>query len=333
MRIVSDTQVQELLGNLTPELITSYQNILATALQQYHFDPSLIPERIVINKPSISNATHIFMPSFTSTHTGIKTLGGSVEGFKGAVLILDKDNGVVKGMVNAMSLTGFRTALASSLALRKFFEVEKKNQVMSVYGNGAQAYWHVKVTLSAYPGNFNKVNLIVRSRNEKSLELVKALQSEFPDVEFELIENGPAVDLKSSTVIYGCIPSTTPSIHLDQLATDHQVFISLIGSYKPNMFEVDDAIVLKAKTSGKIMVDSYEHTLAEAGELIKNRIDKRHVIELGELEYIEKEDIVDPKKSNLVLAKIVGLSIMDVAVGGYILEKAKQQNIGIETDF
>lgn len=336
MRIISDAQVNQLLSNLTPETIATYQTVLSEALTQYHFDPSLIPQRIVLSKPQISEATHIFMPSFTSSSTGIKTLGGSKEGFKGAVMVLDKDNGELKGVVNASTLTAFRTALASSLALKKFFQRDQKGQVMSCYGNGAQAFWHIKLTLALYPGCFSKVQIVVRAKNAKSEGLYKSLQSEFQDVEFQLVESGGSasvVDLSTSSVIYGCVPSTVPAIHLDQLSKTQQVFISIIGSYKPNMFEVDDAIVLKAKTSGKIIVDSYEHTLAEAGELIKNRIDQRHVLELGELEYIAKEDIVDFNRSNLVLTKIVGLSIMDVAVAGFVLEQATKQDLGVELEF
>ncbi|KAH3676136.1 hypothetical protein WICMUC_002158 [Wickerhamomyces mucosus] len=333
MRIISDKGVESLLDSLDLDGIHTYQDALQEALRQYHFDPSMIPERTIINKPELTKAVHIFMPSFTENSAGIKTLGGSKEGFKGCLLILDKDNGHVNGVVNATTLTAFRTALASTLPLKKFFQEERHNQEITVYGNGLQAYWHVNLTLKLYPSSFKSVQIVVRSKNEKSMSLETRLKSDFPQINFILVEDSPDVNLSHSSVIYGCIPSTKPSIHLSQLNDRDQVFISIIGSYKPHMFEVDDGIVLKSKTNGKIIVDSYEHTLAEAGELIKNRVEKKNVIEIGELEYIDKEDIVDFSKSNIILSKIVGLSIMDLTVGSSILQTAIKKNVGIETDF
>lgn len=327
MRVISDKQINSLVSSLSRDGVLRFQQVLKTALKKYHKDPSLIPERIVINRKD-SDAVHIFMPSF-SERVGIKTLGGSKEGFKGSVSILDETNGDLLGVLNATTLTAFRTALASSIPLVKFFDKDLRDQIITVYGNGLQAYWHVRLTLILFPNSFKKIQIAVRSINDKSIALKESLQREFSCVQFELFGQ-TAVDISKSSVIYGCIPSTQPAIKLENLNQDSLTFISIIGSYKPHMAEVDDAIVQRALSNGKIIVDSYEHTLAEAGELIQGGVEISQVKEIGELDELEQSAIVGNGK--LVLVKIVGLSIMDISVGTEILKESAGRNIGTEIE-
>lgn len=329
MRVVSDAQINKLLLPLKARGVEDFQRVLYTALAKYHDDPTLIPERIVVNRPEL-DAVHFFMPTF-SDRVGIKTLGGSKKGFEGAVMIMDENTGILKGVLSARAITGFRTALCSTIPLMKFIDRDARDQVMTVFGNGLQAYWHVKLTLELFPSYFKKVQIAVRSVNDKSKELLDRLQNEYPQVEFTL-DDEKEVDLSTSNVIYGCVPSTEPRILFDKLGIDnHKVFISIIGSYKPHMFEVDDKIVQTAMSNGKIIVDSYDHTLHEAGELIKNNVTPQNCVEIGELENLTPADINGG--SNLTLSKIVGLAIMDISVGNEILERAEKLDIGTVVEF
>lgn len=326
MRIISDSAIQRILSSLSSEGIQRYQRVLYKALEKYHADPTLIPERVVVSRPELE-CIHLFMPTFAD-RVGVKTLGGSKEGFKGAVMIMNEQNGELEGVLNAMTLTAFRTALASSIPLMKYFKKEKPNQVITAYGNGLQSYWHIKLTLNLFPKSFSRVQIVVRSINDKSNELQKQLSTEFTNIKFDLVESSTNVDLSTSDIIYGCIPSTEPGIHYESLNKDEQTYISIIGSYKPFMFEVDDAIVQKALSNGKVIVDSYEHTLAEAGELIKNNVKPGNCVEIGELDNLTTKQINNDDK--LVLVKIVGLAIMDISVGTEILEQCQRENIGVD---
>jgi ornithine cyclodeaminase/alanine dehydrogenase-like protein (mu-crystallin family) len=328
MRVISEEKIRQLLTQVDAAGVLGFQKVLSNALLKYNKDPSLIPERIVVNRPEL-DTVHLFMPTFAQ-RVGIKTLAGSKEGFKGAVMIIDETNGDLKGVLNAMTLTAFRTALCSTLPLMKFFQDEVQDQVMTVFGNGLQAYWHVRLTLILFPEQFSTVQIAVRSNNDKSKELSEQLSGEFTNVEFKLCDE-QEVDLTSSTVIYGCVPSSQPRILFDKLDLSHKVYISIIGSYKPHMFEVDDKIVQTALQNGKIIVDSYEHTLHEAGELIKNGVTAKNVVEIGELESVTKEQVNNGE--SLTLVKIVGLAIMDVSVGTEILERAEKFDIGTTVEF
>lgn len=322
MRVISDGNVNKVIDSLNHEELTELQTVLEDALTSYYEDPSRIPERIVV---PISESTHLFMPSFAKK-AGIKSLCGSSKGYHGSVSIMNKEDGELIGVLNAFTLTAFRTALTSTIGLKKVIEKFSHARV-SIYGNGLQAYWHAKLTLLLYPGLVRSIKFLVRSINSKSNELVDKIQAEFPEIKISIRLNS---EFEDCDIIYGCIPSTEPNIKFQDLKSK-PVFISLIGSYKPFMFECDSEIVEYCCDHGKILVDSKDHTLHEAGELIKSGIKKENCIELGELNKFQLEQISD--NDSIYLCKIVGLSIMDVSMGTEILLKAAQKNLGVEVEF
>lgn len=322
MKIISDKAVNKLLDGLSAEDVKHYAATLEQSLQNYSKNPTIIP-------PRIKKDSHLFMPAIDQ-QVGVKTLCGSAEGFKGCVLIIDPKNGDLQGVLNAFTLTAFRTALCSIIPLIRVFDYNETNQKLSAFGNGLQSYWHVKLALILFKSQIDKVEIIVRSNNLKSKQLISELTKKFPDVSFHLVLN-ENTNLKDSNVIFGCIPSNSPLIHKSQINGDKKVFISIIGSYKPDMFEVDDELVQSFKNSNhRIIIDSYEHTLSEAGELIKNGITEKNCIEIGQLDQVTDDEICN---NGVTLCKIVGLSIMDVSIGAKLLDNSFAKEIGVSCDF
>src|SRR5205085_8610541 len=72
----------------------------------------------------------------SSTSTGGRTSGSSTTP-KGSLTLLDND-GTPTAILNAEELTAFRTALATTMLLRKRARVH----TLTVFGAGKQAYWH-----------------------------------------------------------------------------------------------------------------------------------------------------------------------------------------------
>jgi ornithine cyclodeaminase/alanine dehydrogenase-like protein (mu-crystallin family) len=106
---------------------------------------------------------------------------------------------------------------------------------------------------------------------------------------------------------------------------------------------------------GAIIVDSVEACLQEAGELIQANVQPDQVVEIGELVMLrreaEKAAAVAAKKGDVdnkgegiqvsddsglkewlckgnVIAKIVGLGLMDVVVGNEVVRIARERGIG-----
>ncbi|KAK6455649.1 uncharacterized protein RJT20DRAFT_128944 [Scheffersomyces xylosifermentans] len=351
MKVLSDKDIVAYLDSkLTQKsILEDFQPALVNSLRTYGDDPNkIVPPRIAqVSNNEKSDTTHLFMPCISPDEVGIKVISGGQGnnakglGFQGCVLIMDEITGSLKAVLNAGTLTAFRTALASTLGLTKVISVDKDGLLpeVAVFGVGAQAYWHVKLTLILYQGKFTTVNIL--NRTLKNAEALAAtLSSEFKDIKFNSysyqdpeVEQDLTDHVRNSSVIFGCTPSTVPIIKKDYINSNakYPKFISLIGSYKPHMIELDLAIVEELKTSGvSIIVDSKEHTLHEAGELIQGDITENELIEIPDLYVGEiSSSTFTLASSNLTVQKLVGLSIMDLSVGKYISEDAGDVGVDI----
>lgn len=322
--------------NLTPEGVAEYQSTMLAALREYQQQPQIIPPRIVT---TTEYCTHLFMAS-TGSKVGMKAITGSKEGFKGITTILDKHTGYPLGIVNGATLTAFRTALCNTLPLVKFYPVDNNysnDETLAIFGVGDQAIWHTILSLILYPNRFNKV-IIINRTIAKAEKLADSFKSEYPNTEFipiSTIEDGGELKLlelfKKVTVAFTCIPTSVPTITqalVDQC--EKSLFIGAIGSYKPHMTEIEGQVLKNAISNGsKIVVDSKEHCLHEAGELIINGIEENELIEITDL---YNEDCEQFQKSKVVVSKLVGLCLMDVWIGSKCLEQAKETGVGVNID-
>jgi ornithine cyclodeaminase/alanine dehydrogenase-like protein (mu-crystallin family) len=142
--------------------------------------------------------------------------------------------------------------------------------------------------------------------------------------------------------------ANTSSTHSNHSSHKH---INLIGSYTPDMHEVDSALIHRA---GIVVVDSRVACLGadgvggEAGELVKAKIGGDGVIELGELFSgpVEGGDIMDDvdckwwevgvdeaqrarailagERAGLTVFKSVGVGVQDVAIAGLVVRRAEE---------
>ncbi len=85
--------------------------------------------------------------------------------------------------------------------------------------------------------------------------------------------------------------------------------VVLVGSYKPSMHEVDQALILRsihapsnADVAPVLLVDSRAACLCEAGELIDAQLDAAQLTELGELVPLDVGGQVDLERYRALLA-------------------------------
>lgn len=342
MLVITESVVTKLFQSLTQSGVASYQATLLSALKEYEQDTSIIPPRIVT---TTDYCTHLFMAS-TGSRVGMKAISGSKDGFKGITTILSKETGYPLGVINCATLTAFRTALCNTLPLVKFYPIngEYQNEKLVVFGVGDQAIWHIRLTLTLYPKRFSKVIIVNRTVSKADL-LCEKFKEEFKGIKFE--SSGLSSDLnyknyllnefKDTSVVFTCIPTSTPTIKKELIdQCKGKCFIGAIGSYKPHMTEIEGSVLkeLVISKGGKIIVDSVDHCLHEAGELIINDIKGDDLIDISTL----SSSIPDNDTSNwlhnskVVVSKLVGLCIMDVWVGSKCLEEAKTNGVGIEIE-
>lgn len=335
MKIISDAQVvKHLLGTLSKEsIITEYQPVLVAALREYEINSAIAPERTVsVSNTPGSDTTHLFMPCIAPHGVGLKVISGGPTnarkglGFQGCLIILDEYSGELQAVVNAKSLTAFRTALASSVGLVHVFSPSKETEMLPevlVFGAGPQAYWHVVLASRLYGDKILRFNIFSRSESsaKKVAEELKDVVPQ-PVFGFALASETIASHTTNSSIIFGCTPSTEGIIKASFINTDPKItkFILLIGSYKPHMFELDLDFVRENYTNHptKIFVDSKSHTLAEAGELIKCDIKRDQLVSLTELDEVKASEFTT--EGGVVLQKLVGLLIMDICMSKLVME-------------
>ncbi|KAL9115081.1 MAG: hypothetical protein Q9227_000875 [Pyrenula ochraceoflavens] len=275
-------------------------------------------------------------------------------------------------LLNASELTAFRTALAATILLPKRHTVH----TLTVFGAGKQAYWHLRLALLLRPSEIHHINIINRTFERAAL-LMKSLLSDphhgpttwqrhvkFTTLTPEFNEYGRLLkdSVRKADAIFCTTPSTSPLFPAEFL-TSHEGrrkgrYITCIGSYTPQMSELDPAIFTQAVAphedghhhhhrhaprGGVIIVDSLESCMQEAGEIIQAKLKPEHLVELGELIMVKKAVMKElelgtgPGETGLkewlirgnVIYKSVGIGLMDMVVGRDLVEMAREKGVGV----
>lgn len=280
------------------------------------------------------------MPVSDTASTAVKVVTVSKTGIQGTINVFTPEGRLI-GLLVAAEVTAFRTALASMTLFARCSSLSKENVV--VMGSGRQAEWHARLALLLYPEQIRRLTFINRGRKrleEMEADVFADLRKRYPNLNLTSFakEDTPDYDqrllseLCASDVIFSCTPSTEPNFKFSALqAQPKQRFISLIGSYKPPMHEIDTETLLSG--GGKVYVDTKSACLEEAGELITANLTENDLVEMGDLlgTLGPDESIKIPDGQN-VIYKCVGMGLMDLVVGKTLLDIGKEQNVGTHVD-
>lgn len=367
MYILPEPAVGQLLRDLTRPQCLSFLRTLDTALLTVSAQPSSPPEERLVHQPlrtaitTKDNNLSLFMPVSNTSSTGIKIVTASQSHGIIGVINIFSPKGELLGLLSAAEITAFRTALTvMSLFVRVTGSgagagIQRESIV--ILGSGRQAEWHARLALLLCPGEIRRVAFVNRGRKrleELERSVISNLKTRYLDVEFTTLskegndhyEEHLCTELARSDAIFSCTPSTEPNFPYSYLAggtgagagseSYKAKFISLIGSYRPHMQEIDPETLLSG--GGTVYVDSREACLEESGELIKADMKGDQLVELGELyqgqELGENEDEepqpVKVAEGQNVVMKCVGMGIMDLVTGKKLLELGRERDIGVE---
>lgn len=239
---------------------------------------------------------------------------------QGSVTLLDEES-LPFGLINAHELTPFRTALAALMLFNK----RSKVKMLTVFGAGKQAYWHIRLALTLRGSEIKRVFILNRSF-DRAARLLRDIYSpensnwrgdvKFSAVSSEFGEYTRHVShaVSKADAIFCCTPSIEPLFPADLLTSREGRrkgrLISAIGSYKAHMAELHPDILRdevtvhtshshfrkNTKRSGVVVVDSLDAALKEAGELIQADIKPHQAAEIGELLMVREASQQDPSK-------------------------------------
>ena len=365
--ILSDSDIKQILGALSPSDVSDLVQTLEQAMIQYSCknEQQYQPHRAVISRPG--GQVTLFMPASTEQLVGVKIVGispsnkpadvpkGSAPppGLKSALTLCDA-TGQAIGILNAAELTAFRTALGSMLLYR--FRRNTENIV--VFGAGKQALWHIRLAILLRGEDIRSITIVNRS-SQRTQQLFDTLSkdphSPWPshiklNVFDEQGDRDSALEalVVNADAVFCTTPSTQPlfpaTVLTSEKAQGKTRFISAIGSYRLDMQEIDPdflKIVVdpagifsgSSYKGGVIAVDSREGCLQEAGELVKAEVATDKMFEIGQM-FQEKNtagppDLTKWLESGLVIYKSVGVGVMDLAIGQHLLDLAKARKIGL----
>lgn len=232
----------------------------------------------------------------------------------GVVLLLAADTGLPLAVLEGAAVTALRTGAASGLATSLLARDDAA--VLAVFGAGAQARTQI-----------DAVRAVRAIREVRVLSRTGASAARLAD-ELEGVDarawSDPREAVRGAHVIVAATDSRAPVFPGD--AVEPGAHVNGIGSYTPEMREVDVELVARAR----LVVDSRESALAEAGDLIhplrQGRIREADLTELGEVVRGERPGRSSPEE--VTFFKSVGSAAQDAALAGAAVRAAERDDLG-----
>jgi ornithine cyclodeaminase/alanine dehydrogenase-like protein (mu-crystallin family) len=261
--------------------------------------------------------TLLLMPAWSPEALGVKVVtvmqgaaAGGVGTVQASYLLLDRETGVPRALIDGEALTLRRTAATSALAARHLMRAEAKR--LLVVGSGRLAPWMARAHMAL---NTSLVHLAVWGRNAEAVEgVVETLRDEGLDAE---VAEDLRAGVEAADVVSCATTSREPLVRGAWLRPGQH--LDLVGGFRRDMREVDDAAVARSR----VVVDTYAGALAEAGDLVqpieRGVIAREHVV--GELAQVLRHEVRGRlQDSDVTLFKSVGTALEDLVAARLVVD-------------
>lgn len=223
----------------------------------------------------------------------------------GGVNLYSDGNGMLEAIIDFHLVTKWKTAGDSLTAARKLARPDSKN--ILIVGAGTQG----RALHAAYSAAFPDAVFTVWNRSapnaQKMADELAGLQ----------IADDLEAAVRGADIITSATMSTDPLIKGEWLQAGQHV--DLIGAYRPDMREVDDAALQRAR----VFVDSFDTTVDHIGELKipleSGAITRGHII----ADYYNMGAFSRRSDDEITLFKNGGGAHLDLMTSRYILDRWK----------
>jgi ornithine cyclodeaminase/alanine dehydrogenase-like protein (mu-crystallin family) len=270
----------------------------------------------------------LFMPAFLrqSREIGFKMVSiwgdNPAKGLPAVIAmatVIDPDTGEPKALLNGEMLTAIRTGAGGGLATDLLARPDAS--IVAVFGAGVQA--RAQLEAACVVRQVREVRIF--GRTPSSVEKFAAEVSAWPDAPQVVIAGSRKEAVSGADIVIAATTSEKPVFDGRDLSPGAHV--TGVGSYAPHMQEIDEETVRQAK----IVVDSLQACLAEAGDLIialeKNVIGKLDIhAELGQI--VNGERPARESQEEITFFKSVGVAVQDAAAANEVLRAAESQGLG-----
>ncbi|MEE9372994.1 MAG: ornithine cyclodeaminase family protein [Saprospiraceae bacterium] len=296
---------------------TDYLTLIKLIKEGFAADDTIVPPRHHHDFPNIAagiNTTMLIMPAWQEDKdTGVKIITINpnnsrfdIPSIQGTYLYMNAINGELKAVLDAKKLTVKRTAAASALASSLLSKYNSRSLLM--IGTGALSCDLIKAHSIVRPiekvyvwgRNYNKAKTVcsLLSGHDFTIEPIERISEKVSDVD----------------IISVATLSKTPLLKGSFIKAGQH--IDLVGSYKPDMRESDDATIIKSN----IYTDVKESALKESGDLkipLDNRLIKSSDI-IADLFGLCKGEIQGRNSTDeITLFKSVGHALEDLVAARF----------------
>ncbi|MEM2136974.1 MAG: hypothetical protein QXI93_03355 [Candidatus Methanomethylicia archaeon] len=236
------------------------------------------------------------------------------------ILLNEAKTGKLLSIMDGGYITAMRTGAASGVATK--YMARKNAKVAGIFGAGVQARTQLIAVCKVRPIERAYVYDVRMDAAEKyAVEMSKML-----GIDVKVMKE-PKKLVDESEIICAATTSKTPIFNGEWLREG--THINGIGAHTPDARELDTTTIKRSK----VVVDSYEACLKEAGEIIiplnEKEITRDHIYaELGEIIAGRKVGRINDKE--ITLFKSVGLAIQDAATALKVYQKALENRVGKE---
>lgn len=309
------------------ETNTSFLDLVEALKDAFAADQTFVPQRHHHDFPfpgKDKNSTLLLMPAWNpGDDSGVKVVtinpyNGDLglPAIQGSYLYMDASNGQLKAIIEAKSLTAKRTAATSALA--SDYISRKDADSLLMIGTGALSKNLIRAHAAVRPikkvyiwgRNFEKAQGISNQMQEEAYS-VTAIEK--LDTAISKVAIISCATLSESPLVYGA--NLIPGQHVD-----------LVGAYKPNMREADDAAIQEST----VFVDAFGGGLQESGDIaipLQTGILKEEDIAADLFGLCSNQRLGRTSDDQITLFKSVGHALEDLAAAKYYYYKYVNDNI------
>ncbi|MEO7937575.1 MAG: ornithine cyclodeaminase family protein [Burkholderiaceae bacterium] len=262
----------------------------------------------------------LLMPAWSNDSLGVKLVTVMPDNPRRAMatvqatyLLMDRHSGQPMALMDGEALTLRRTAAASALAARYLARPHARR--LLIVGTGHLAPWMARALFALRPA-LEQVLVWGRDARSRTALATTLAQEGLPASACHDLEAG----VRASDIVSCATTSTTPLILGAWLQPG--THLDLVGGFKPDMREVDDAGLQIAR----ICVDTYAGALSESGDLLQAmqsgsiaRSDVR--AELAEL--ARGEIHLRQSAQDITVFKSVGTALEDLAAAQLVWQQTR----------
>lgn len=317
IRFISSKDIQDIL------CMKDAIKLMSVAFSSFSNKECYVPPRYVADIPG-KDLTILFKPAYMKKlgRTGIKILSQNeqnrIKGFPtimGIILLIDGDTGQILALIDGSYLTALRTGAASGLASDYLARMDA--EILAIFGCGAQGRTQLEAITNVR--NIKQVYIYDIDRSIAEIYL-KEMKKKF-DLEITITDD--LGHLKKADIICTSTNSRSPLFNMDHIREG--VHINAIGSFKPNMQEIDPGII----KNSKLYVDSIESCIKESGDIIiplrDGIITEDHILgEIGSVVLGKAEKRKSDKE--ITVFKSVGIAIQDLVVANEAYKNIASQS-------